>query len=43
MEIDSTIFLDFSAEEQSAGVPPPTHCEGTLQDSSITQVTGYKM
>lgn len=42
-EIDATIFLNFSADADSIGIPPPTHCDGTLQDSSITQVTGYKM
>jgi hypothetical protein len=33
----------FSAEGDSIGIPPPTDCDGTLQDSTITQVTGYKM
>jgi hypothetical protein len=42
-DIESTIFLNFSAEGDSIGIPPPTDCDGTLQDSSITQVTGYKM
>ena len=42
-DINSTIFLNFSADADSIGIPPPTHCEGTLQDSSITQVVGYKM
>jgi hypothetical protein len=41
--IDSTIFLDFSAAEVSTGIAPPTDCEGTLQDTAITQVIGYKM
>jgi hypothetical protein len=42
-DIESTVFLNFSADADSIGIPPPTHCDGTLQDSSITQVTGYKM
>ena len=42
-DIEATIFLNFSAEADSIGIAPPTHCDGTLQDSTITQVTGYKM
>jgi hypothetical protein len=43
IDIDATIFLNFSAEGDSIGIPPPTHCDGTLQDTAITQVIGYKM
>jgi hypothetical protein len=34
---------DFSADADSIGIPQPTDCDGTLQDSAITQVIGYKM